>query len=117
MKATIGTLILVFVSLASFSKDKKDDLKIISIKDHTVYFKVAKEFVGGTVEVFDTNMTIIECEDLPHTHTMVYFDEVPDGYYIIKVTKGNKVARFKYFNTWVGGYDGSSLKEIDDSQK
>ncbi len=98
MKAT-ATIILILCSLVCFSKPKpKQDHKILSTKHQTLYFKVDKAFIGGTVEVYDSNMMFLEGEDLPHTHTMIYFEEMPSGVYIIKVKKANRVIQIKYSN-------------------
>ena len=90
--------VLMFATSASFAKGKepKPELKIITLKPHSVYFKVDQSFVGGTVEVYDANKTLLETEELPHTHTMVYFDEKPSGKYFIKIKKGNKTLEFGY---------------------
>lgn len=90
--------VLMFATSASLAKEKepKRELKIITLKPHSVYFKVDQSFVGGTVEVYDANKTLLEAEELPHTHTMIYFDEKPSGKYFIKVKKGNKTVEFGY---------------------
>ncbi len=40
----------------------------------------------------------MEGEDLPHTHTMIYFDDAPKGFYTIRVRKGDLCTEFKYDN-------------------
>ena len=89
---------LMFAASTSFAKEKepKRELKIITLKPHSVYFKVDQSFVGGTVEVYDANNTLLETDNLPHTHTMIYFDEKPSGKYFIKIKKGNKTVEFGY---------------------
>lgn len=102
--STILLLVLASVSV-SFSKPKprlrhKEEFKILSTKKHILYFKVNKSFIGGLVGVYDEKKNCVEEEDLPHTHTMIYFDEVPDGVYLIKVIKDKKAIEFKYRNSW-----------------
>ena len=98
MKAAVTTL-LVLCSLVCFSKPKpKEDHKVLSTKHQTLYFKVNKAFIGGTVEVYDSNMMLLESEALSHTHTMVYFEEMPLGVYTIKVKKADKVTALRYMN-------------------
>lgn len=95
-------LVLVFAMALTTSpsqakaKEPKGKLKIITVKAHSVYFKVDQSFVGGTIEVYDANKTLLESEELPHTHTMVFFDEKPSGNYFIKVKKGDKTIEFGY---------------------
>ena len=91
---------MMLTTSISFAKDKESryKLKIITVKQHSIYFKVDQSFVGGTVEVYDSNKVLLETEDLPHTHTMVFFDEKPSGQYFIKVKKGKKTIEFGYVN-------------------
>jgi hypothetical protein len=94
----IGALILVLVTV-SYAKDKpQKDLTVLSVKNHVLYFKVNKSFLGGVVEVYDAKENFLEAEGLPHTHTMVYFEEVPKGVYIIRVKKGDQCAELKFDN-------------------
>ncbi|MGC4021466.1 MAG: hypothetical protein QM734_05755 [Cyclobacteriaceae bacterium] len=99
MKTTTVTLMLLMLTASvSFAKMKqpKADYKVISFKNHALYFKVDKSFIGGTVELYDADNTLIECDDIPHTHTMVDFIDAPSGTYLIKVKKGDKIMEFSY---------------------
>jgi len=98
MKNVVVLLFAMMLSASAFAKEKqpKGKLKIITVKSHSVYFKVDQSFVGGTVEIYDSNKILLEAEELPHTHTMVFFDEKPSGKYFIKVKKGNKTIEFGY---------------------
>ena len=101
MKNLVGLLAIMMMTVSvAFAgpKKPKSDLKIIAVKSHSVYFKVDKSFIGGTVEIYDSNKTLLEAEYLPHTHTMVFFHEKPSGKYMIKVRKGNKKVEFGYIN-------------------
>ena len=92
--------LLMLAASVSFAKGKqpKVDYKIISFKNHSLYFKVDKSFVGGTTELYDENNNLIETEGISHTHTMVDFENAPTGKYLIKVKKGNKTTEFSYKN-------------------
>jgi len=61
-------------------------------------FKAGKSFVGSFVEIYDESRACLEADSLPHTHTMVHFDEMPAGHYIVKVKKGNMTTEFNYEN-------------------
>lgn len=91
---------VMFTTTISHARERepKGKLEIITVKSHSVYFKVDQSFVGGTVEIYDSNKTLLGSEGLPHTHTMVFFDEKPSGKYFIKVRKGNKAIEFGYVN-------------------
>lgn len=79
-------------------KPQRRDLKVLSNEGGVVYFKVDKSYVGGWVEIFDENNACLEADSIPHTHTMVYFDQMPTGRYKVKVKKGRKSAEFSYDN-------------------
>jgi hypothetical protein len=92
-------LLLAIAGLAhGRPKPQRKELKVISNKKHTVYFKVDKSFIGGWVEVYDQSQACLEADSLPHTHTMVHFNEMPSGFYTVKVKKGNKSTEFNYNN-------------------
>jgi len=94
----VGVLILVLVT-AAYSKGKPPkDFTLLSVKKQAVYFKVNKAFLGGKVEVYDANENFLEGEDLAHTHTMLYFEEIPKGVYTVRVKKGDLCTEFKYNN-------------------
>jgi hypothetical protein len=96
MKNVIGLFtILMLVTFTTVARPK-GKVKIIALKSHSVYFKVDKSFIGGSVEVYDANQNLLESEELPHTHTMVFFHEKPSGKYFIKVKKGEKTIEFGY---------------------
>ncbi|MBI1769118.1 MAG: hypothetical protein HY015_00555 [Bacteroidetes bacterium] len=90
--------LLILTVSTSFAKPKKPkpDYKIISIKRHSLYFKVDKSFVGGRMEIYNASGEFMEADDLPHTHTVIYFEEMPEGSYVLKVIKGSKVAAFTF---------------------
>jgi hypothetical protein len=92
-------ILLIIVAKASQAKPKpKNELSIISVKRHTVYFKVNKSFIGGLIEIYDKDKNCLEADSIPHTHSMIYFDEFPAGHYTIKVKKGKKSTQFEYIN-------------------
>ena len=101
MKKTLflAALLVFILANATYAKPKpKNELTIISVKKHVVYFKVGRSFVGGWVEVYDKDENCLEADSLPHTHTMIHFDKQPAGHYTVKVRKGKKHAEFEYIN-------------------
>jgi hypothetical protein len=96
---TCLTILFLLVASISFSKPRpKQDYKVLSTKNQTLYFKVNKLFVGGVVEVYNENEVLMESEDLSNPLTMIYFDEMPVGRYIIKIKKDGKFTEIKYNN-------------------
>lgn len=75
---------------------EKKEVTILWVKDQVMYFKVSKAYVGGWVEIYDEHKRCLEADSLPHTHTMIFFDEMPPGSYTVKVKKGEKKIEFKY---------------------
>jgi len=93
---------VLLLSIAGISqarpKPQRRELTIISNKKRVVYFKVDKSFIGGSVEIYDESKACLEADSLPHTHTMVHFDEMPAGCYTVKVKKGKESTEFNYDN-------------------
>lgn len=98
-RVIVGTMMFM-LSLANVAwakpRPKNGDLKILSDKRQVVFFKVSRAYVGGWVEIFDANHVRLEADSLPHTHTMIYFDEMPSGHYTVRVKKGDKAVEFEY---------------------
>jgi hypothetical protein len=95
----IITVLLLLVGAASYSRsDPHTKMVILSNKNHVLYFKVDKSLVGGIVEIYNENNVLLESDELPHTHTIIYFDEMPRGCYIVKVKKGDMLLEFSYEN-------------------
>ncbi len=109
---TFFTIVMLLIASVSFAKPKpRNDFKILSVKKNVLYFKVDRAFVGGVVEIYDANKKFMEADSLPHTHTMIYFDEMPSGHYVVTVKKGRKHTEFKYDSDsdYSGGAAGSPL--------
>jgi hypothetical protein len=99
-KIFIAPILLLSIATITQARPKlpRRDLKVISNKNSIVYFKVDKSFIGGQVEVYDASKACLEADSLPHTHTMIHFDEMPAGSYTVKVKKGSKSTEFNYEN-------------------
>ncbi|HLZ16388.1 MAG TPA: hypothetical protein VKQ08_05085, partial [Cyclobacteriaceae bacterium] len=62
-KSIILSLLLFTLAAVSYAKPKPLwNLKVLSVKKNVLYFKVNKSFVGGTVEVYDSDQKFIEAE-------------------------------------------------------
>ncbi|MBS1682089.1 MAG: hypothetical protein JST48_10275 [Bacteroidetes bacterium] len=100
MKKTAVLLILLITSTCfSFAKPRNEsEHKILSVKNHALYFKVDKSFIGGTVEIYNAHNKLVGEETLTSTHTTLDFINIPMGNYTIKVKKVNNIILFNYSN-------------------
>jgi hypothetical protein len=100
MKKGIALIaLMVTVLTVSFANPKPGkEAVILSTRNNVVYFRVDKSFVGGVVEIYDVKKNLLEGDSLPDTHTMIYFDEMPAGHYIVRVTRGDEAVEFEYDN-------------------
>jgi len=81
-----------------------DSVAFAGIK-RSLYFKVDKPFRGATMEIFDFSGKIVQKEILTKAATIVYFDKLLPGSYLISVKKENNAAVFLYDNTYcLSGY-------------
>jgi len=81
-----------------------DSVAFAGIK-RSLYFKVDKAFHGAIMEIFDSNGKIVRTEVLSKAATIIYFDNLIPGSYIISVKKENNAAVFLYNNTYcLSGY-------------
>jgi len=71
----------------------------------SLYFKVDKPFRGATIEIFDFSGKIVQKEVLTEATTIIYFDKLLPGSYLISIKKENNAAVFLYNNTYcLSGY-------------
>jgi hypothetical protein len=101
-KIIVLTLAMLMSTMISFGKRKQpapDFVKILHSHKHTLFMKVHKFFVGGTVEVYNAKHEFLEADHLPDPLTKIFFDDAPKGTYIIKVTKGKMSFEFEYWNS------------------
>jgi len=81
-----------------------DSVAFAGIK-RSLYFKVDKPFRGATMEIIDFSGKIVQTEVLTKATTIIYFDKLVPGNYLISVKKENNAAVFLYNNTYcLSGY-------------
>jgi len=93
------TILTASVSLAKTKQPAPDFVRVLHSRKHTLFIKVHKYFVGGTVEIYSSRKHFLEADEIPHTHTKMFFDDAPAGDYIIKVIKGKMSFEFEYHNS------------------
>jgi hypothetical protein len=105
--ATISFLFLLQAATALQAKTLgggPDSVAFARVK-RSLYFKVDKPFRGATVEIFDSNGKIVQKEVLTKANTIIYFDNLIPGSYIISVRKEGNEAVFLYNNIFcLSGY-------------
>jgi len=101
MKKIITTLVIAFAFFATPSlaaPAPNESIHVLSIKRYVFQFKVDKELIGATVEIFDECDTLIRTETVSHVRNIVDFFELSAGTYVIKIKKGSEEYVFEYLN-------------------
>jgi len=81
-----------------------DSVTFAGIK-RSLYIKVDKPFRGSTIEIFDSSGKIVQKEVLAKAVTIIYFDKLLPGSYLISIRKEDNAAVFLYNNTYcLSGY-------------
>ena len=107
MKITAVIFLFLFQAVTAQARPSSADLDSVAYAGikRSLYFKVDKPFRGATVEIFDSNGKIVQTEILTKAATIIYFDNLVPGSYIISVKKENNAAVFLYNNTFcLSGY-------------
>lgn len=98
MKIAKLTLFLLFcISLTTLAKDKpkENHVSVLLAKREIFYFRVSKEFIGATVDVYDESGKMIVSEKVTRRKTVVDFAHRNPGLYTIRVTKGELSEEFE----------------------
>lgn len=77
---------LVLIVSAAFA-NKPEPMKVVSKRMDVVYFKVSCELIGGSIQVFDANGTMLYSEKVKDHKVIVDFYAEPSGTYTIHVQK------------------------------
>lgn len=100
MKAFIKLFILALVLVTSVSyadtKPKKACIIVLSEKYEAFRFKAAKEFLGATIEVYNSSNTLTGKEIVYDQKMIIDFYYMPAGTYRIKIMKGNELIEFEF---------------------
>jgi len=105
--AAVSFLFLLQAVAALQAKPSNADLDSVAFAGikRSLYFKVDKPFRGATMEIFDFSGKIVQKEVLTKAATIIYFDKLLPGSYIISIKKEDNAAVFLYNNTYcLSGY-------------
>jgi hypothetical protein len=103
----ISFLFLLHTVTALQAKSYNTDLDSVAFAGikRSLYFKVDKPFRGATMEIIDVDGKIVQKEVLTKATTIIYFDKLLPGSYLISIKKANNAAIFLYNNTYcLAGY-------------
>jgi len=103
----IFTLLILALTLhtgVALAKEKtaKDKSIVVSAKRNTFYFRIKGKMIGGIVEVYDANKTLLGLEELTQREMLIDFTELPTGKYTIKIKRFRSVKIFSYEKPAVG---------------
>jgi len=111
---TILTCLLV-ISGAAVAKELKAkgpaSIKVLSVKSDIFYFKVDKELIGATIEVYNAKGELLITDAVRHQKTIVDFYNEAPGNFTIKIKKGEMEEEFLYIKDAEGlSIDATSSK-------
>jgi hypothetical protein len=90
---------LFFIALASASSaqsSKAMSVMVLSTSHELFYFKVSKEMLQGTVEVYNAQQQLIGRQLLDKRKMMIDFFDAAPGNYTIKVVAANQSFEYTY---------------------
>jgi hypothetical protein len=92
---------LLFLSAATMTAEAKRKLpcnhvSVLSVKRDVFYFKVDAEFMGSTVQVFDSKGEMQYSLEIHSKRALIDFFYMQPGVYTIKFSHGNQVEEHHY---------------------
>jgi hypothetical protein len=89
--------VIFFIScIASQANNKRPPVSVLSINSDIFYFKVAKSFIGATVEVFGAEGELKLSDKVNRHKAIIDFYEESAGKYTIVLKKDGNVMNFVY---------------------
>jgi hypothetical protein len=97
MKTFNLTILILLVALTAFSKQnpEKNHVSVKTVKREIFYFKVDKQFLGATVNVYNKQGMLIVTEKVARRKNIIDFFDQYAGTYTIVITKGELVETFE----------------------
>jgi hypothetical protein len=95
---TVTFITLMLLSATVFANDPKSNhpVRVLSARMSVVYFKVDKDFIGASVEVYSEKGELILSQDVTHRKALIDFYYETPGIYTIKIKKGDREEVFNY---------------------
>jgi hypothetical protein len=94
----LAAILVLLCCSPILAKDKKPNeslISVISVDREIFYFRVAKQLLGGTVDVYDQQGLVVHSEKVIKKKMIVDFFHREAGTYTIKITKGEHVEVFE----------------------
>src|SRR6187401_2336457 len=95
MKRITGVALLVVCSVMGALGDP-GPVKVLSTKRDIFYFKIEKELIGSTLEVFDKHGTKVIEQRIDKRKVLVDFYYDQPGTYSIRISNGTQEQLFSY---------------------
>jgi hypothetical protein len=90
-------LILFWLGISMGSVSAADVIPIISSDSHAVLeIKTEKEFVGGSVLVFNSNKDLVTISRMKRRRLEIDFSTAEFGAYTVRIVKGNETKEFHF---------------------
>ena len=88
---------LLTLSTVGFAKEKGNSpVRVLSTKSDIFYFKVEKEFMNASIEVYDSKGQLLIRGVVTHTKTIIDFYNEAPGHFTVKIKKGDVEEIFEY---------------------
>ena len=117
MKKITSLLFFFIVASVAFAKEGPGDpaVSVISTMNDVFYFKIDKEFVGASVEVYNAKDELIIAKVIPDRRSIIDFYYQDPGKYTIKIKKGEKEEKFVYMKATESPFIEIAPEAIDKS--
>jgi hypothetical protein len=92
---TIGLMSMPLL-IAAKTQDTKNGWEPKANKKSSVFKKTDRKFKGAKVEILQMNGEVIAEQTLLKRRVIIDFEDVKDGEYTIRITKGNDIKEFQF---------------------
>jgi hypothetical protein len=95
---TVTFLTFMLLSATVFASGDKPNhpVRVLAARMNVVYFKVDREFVGATIEVYSEKGELILSQNITHRKALLDFYYETPGIYTIKIKKGDREEVYNY---------------------
>ncbi|MBS1486594.1 MAG: hypothetical protein JST43_03325 [Bacteroidetes bacterium] len=94
--ALVICLNLLTCAVATWASSPHKSVRILSAKENLFVMKVDKEWQNAHVEVLAVNGDCVTCQLLTRSKLVINFQDVKQGLYTIRVTKGDQAEEFHF---------------------
>lgn len=95
-KLTVLTFLLLISASAFSEKAPHSPVRVLSTKSDIFYFKVDKDLIDATIEVYNEKGEKLISDSVKRRKTIIDFYNEEAGHFTIKIVKGNMEEQFDY---------------------